>query len=53
MGWLLDAEESCIFVYDADKSVQVFEKLDMVLPVPEFAQKVRLTVGEIFNWLKV
>ncbi len=53
MGWLLDGEESCIFVYGADKSVQVFEEAEMMLPVPEFAQKVRLTVGEIFDWLKV
>ncbi len=53
MGWLLDPDESCIFVYGMDNTVQVFEKAEMVLPVPEFAQAVRLTVGEIFDWLKV
>ncbi len=53
MGWLLDPDESCLFVYGADKSVQVFEEADGVLPVPEFARAVRLTVGEILAWLKV
>ncbi|NES22007.1 MAG: Uma2 family endonuclease [Symploca sp. SIO3E6] len=52
MGWLLDPDESCIFVYGADKLVQVFEKTDLVLPVPEFAQALHLKVGEIFDWLK-
>jgi Uma2 family endonuclease len=52
MGWLVDPEESFIFVYRADKSVQGFEDVDMVLPVPAFAEAVQLTVGEIFDWLK-
>lgn len=52
MSWLLDPEEHCIFVYDSDKSVQVFDNSKMVLPVPKFAQTVQLTVGEVFGWLK-
>ena len=52
MGWLLDPEESCIFVYGANNLVQVFEGTEAVLPTPEFAQAVQLTVGEIFDWLK-
>lgn len=52
MGWLLDPEESLIFVYGADKSVQLFENLEGVLPVPGFAEAVQLKVGEIFGWLK-
>jgi hypothetical protein len=52
MGWILDPEEHCIFVYNSDKSIQVLDSNDMILPVPKFAQKVKLTVGEIFNWLK-
>ncbi len=52
MGWLLDPEEVCIFVYGADKSVQLFDEPDSVLPVPAFAESVRLTVGEIFGWLQ-
>ena len=52
MGWLLDLEESCIFVYSGKNLVQVFEVAEMMLPVPEFAQAVSLTVSEIFDWLK-
>jgi Uma2 family endonuclease len=68
MGWLVDPDEYCIFVYSAGQSVQIFEcpslengeKLEdgeqecteALLPVPEFAQAVQLTVGEIFGWLK-
>ena len=51
MGWLLDPEESCVFVYDADQPVKIFEKPDVALPVPAFAERVQLTVGEIFGWL--
>ncbi|MGF1521687.1 MAG: Uma2 family endonuclease [Leptolyngbyaceae cyanobacterium] len=53
MGWLLDPDESCIFVYGADKSVQVFEKTSAVLPVPAFAQAVQLTTEAIFDCLSV
>ena len=52
MGWLLDPEESFIFVYGADRSVQLFENVEVVLPVPEFAEAVQLKVSEIFDWLK-
>lgn len=52
MGWLVDPEESFIFVYGADKSVQGFEAAEMVLPVPAFAEAVQLQVGEIFSWLQ-
>lgn len=52
MGWLLEPEYSWIFVYGSDRAVQVIEDLDAVLPVPEFAEAVQLTVGEVFDWLK-
>ncbi|NJM58158.1 MAG: Uma2 family endonuclease [Synechococcales cyanobacterium RU_4_20] len=52
MGWLLDAEEACIFVYGGDRSVRVFDTVDAVLPVPAFAEVVQLTLGEVFGWLK-
>ncbi len=53
MGWLVDPEESFIFVYGADRSVQGFDDIEAVLPVPSFAASVQLKVGEIFDWLKV
>ncbi|WP_228055407.1 hypothetical protein [Lusitaniella coriacea] len=52
MGWLLDLEESSICVCGADRSVQLFENLELVLPLPEFAKIAQLKVGQIFNGLK-
>lgn len=53
MGWLLDPEESLIFVYKANKSVELLDNVDVFLPVPDFAKAVQLKVGEIFDWLKI
>lgn len=52
MGWLIDPAESFIFIYGADKSVEVLDGSDIALPVPNFAKDVQLKVGEIFSWLK-
>ncbi|NJN23012.1 MAG: Uma2 family endonuclease [Leptolyngbya sp. RL_3_1] len=52
MGWLIDPEESFVFVYGADKSVQGFGDLDAVLPVPNFAKAIQLPLGEMFAWLR-
>ncbi len=52
MGWLIDPDESFIFAYGADKSVQGFEASEIVLPVPAFAETVRLKADEIFAWLQ-
>ena len=32
---------------DSSQSVQMFDQADIMLPVPVFAQKVKLTVGEV------
>lgn len=53
MGWLIDPDELCVFVYDSDKLVQSFENTDATLPVPTFAQAIQLEVSDIFSWLKV
>ena len=53
MGWLLDPEEACVFVYGADSSVQVVEDAEDLLLVPDFAREVQLTLGEILGWLKL
>lgn len=50
MCWLIDPEESLIFVYSSD-STQFFEAEDSQLPVPEFAKAVQLTLGNVFGWL--
>jgi Uma2 family endonuclease len=51
MGWLIDPDEEIIFVYHSDRTVFAFENFQDLLPVPEFANTLQLTVGQIFGWL--
>ncbi|MBW4663636.1 MAG: Uma2 family endonuclease [Chroococcus sp. CMT-3BRIN-NPC107] len=51
MGWLIVPKEQSVFVYLPDKPTTVFERLEVRLPVPDFAKDLELTVGELFNWL--
>jgi Uma2 family endonuclease len=53
VGWLIDPAEKIILVYQPDRQVQVIDTLDRELIVPEFARVVKLTAGDVFNWLKV
>jgi Uma2 family endonuclease len=51
MGWLIDPEEELVFVYLADRTISVFDRDDL-LPVPDFACSVQLSVARLFSWLE-
>jgi Uma2 family endonuclease len=51
MGWLLDPEDRAVFVYRPKQETEVFDQAEQVLPLPEFANGLVITVGEIFGWL--
>ena len=51
MGWLIDPDEQTVFVYRSNQSVEIFDERDQLLPVPEFAQGLALTIGKLFSWL--
>jgi Uma2 family endonuclease len=53
VGWLIDPAEKTIFIYQQQKQVIFIDVLEQELIVPSFAQSVKLTAGDIFNWLKV
>jgi Uma2 family endonuclease len=53
VGWLIDPAEKTILVYQPDRQVQVVDILEDELIVPKFARSVKLTAGDIFNWLKM
>jgi Uma2 family endonuclease len=53
VGWLIDPAEKTIFIYERAKQVQIIDILDLELLVPTFAQSIKVTAGEIFNWLKL
>jgi Uma2 family endonuclease len=51
MGWLIDPEEKTVVVSPQESRSRMFEAMDAVLPVPDWAVGVELTVGELFGWL--
>jgi Uma2 family endonuclease len=53
VGWLIDPAEKMILVYQPDRQVQVVDILEDELIVPEFARSIKLTAGDVFDWLKV
>ena len=52
LGWLIDPAEQTVFVYFPDQRVLVFDQASELLPMPDFANKLDVTVGELFGWLK-
>ncbi|MGB2926813.1 MAG: Uma2 family endonuclease [Limnothrix sp.] len=51
MGWLIDPAEQTIFVYCPQQEINVFDESNSVLLMPDFMNKLQLTVGELFAWL--
>jgi Uma2 family endonuclease len=60
IGWLIDPEEEVVFVYLAvgvaspmeNRTISVYEEKNELLPAPEFARSLQLTIGELFSWLE-
>ncbi len=52
MGWLIDPKERSIFVMGIDRTFQIIDEPSSLLPVPEFARSIELTVEQLFNWVK-
>lgn len=51
MGWLIDPPEQTVFVYRPDQLPEVVDEPDTVIPGPTFAEKFRLTLQALFDWL--
>ena len=51
MGWLIDPEEQTVFVYRPKQEPEVLDEPDKVIPVPEFASELKLTIQDLFDWL--
>jgi Uma2 family endonuclease len=52
MGWLIDPIDRSVFVISADRTLQIIDEPSTILPVPEFAKSVQLTVEQLFSWIK-
>jgi Uma2 family endonuclease len=53
IGWLIDPNEEIVFVYFGDRTLAIFEDKSAFLPVPDFAEGLQLTVGQLFSWLEM
>ena len=53
LGWLIYPAERSIFIYRPDRQVEVIDLPDQELIVPTFAAEVKLTLYEVFTWLKL
>ena len=53
MGWLIDPMVRSILIYPPRKQPELLAKPEELLPVPDWAAELRLTVGDLFGWLKL
>ncbi|NHC37002.1 Uma2 family endonuclease [Scytonema millei] len=53
MGWLVDPDERSLLVYPLGQQPQLLQEPNQVLPVPDLVASLRLTVDELFGWLKL
>lgn len=51
MGWVIDPQERTVFVYFPRRQPEVFDEAEQLLPVPDFAGDLSLSLGTIFDWL--
>jgi len=51
MGWFVDPAVQTVIAYPTDSRSRSFSQATDVLPVPNWAQAVELTVGQLFGWL--
>lgn len=51
MGWLINPYDESVWIYTPNQTTEIFDEPDLMLPVPEFAKELELTVGQLFAWL--
>jgi Uma2 family endonuclease len=52
MGWLIDPADRSVFICMPDCTFQIIDEPSTILPVPEFARSIELTVEQLFSWIK-
>jgi Uma2 family endonuclease len=51
MGWMIYPEDREVMVYPHNDRSRRFNDPEAILPVPDWAKGLELTVGELFGWL--
>jgi Uma2 family endonuclease len=52
LGWLIDPSVRSIIVYPPKQQPKIVKDAEEILPVPDFATDLQLTLGELLSWLK-
>ncbi len=52
MGWLIHPGVKSVLAYPADRQPIFLQEPEQLLPIPEFIADFKLSVGELFSWLK-
>jgi Uma2 family endonuclease len=52
IGWLIDPTDRSVFICMPDRTFQIIDEPSTILPVPEFAASIQLTVEQLFSWIK-
>lgn len=53
LGWLIDPDERSVLVYPPKQQPELFQESQEILPVPDLVSGLQLTVGQLFEWLKL
>lgn len=51
MGWLIDPAEQMLLIYCPPQEPVVLDQPAEMIPVPQFASALQLTVKGLFTWL--
>lgn len=51
LSWLVDPLDKSVFIYRPKQEIEVFDELDVMLPVPSFAIDLQLTITDLFTYL--
>jgi Uma2 family endonuclease len=53
LGWLIDPESKTVLIFQRQQQPIFLENDSEIIPVPEFLTDFKLTIGDLFGWLKV
>ncbi len=53
LGWLIDPDERSVLIYPPGQQPELLQESAEVLPVPDLVVDLRLTIGDLFKWLKL
>jgi Uma2 family endonuclease len=51
MGWLIDPNDQTVFVYQPKKEIEIFDEALEQISMPAFAIDLKLSLGQLFDWL--